>query len=84
VFVKNKSIDPTSFIQEIFGFLEGTSIELQANFKKLTTWNSLNALIIHHKIEEKYGISLDYEVFNKLETIEDLYLTIEKKMRNAS
>tara|TARA_B110000037_G_C16923066_1_gene425253 strand:- start:164 stop:412 length:249 start_codon:yes stop_codon:yes gene_type:complete len=82
--VKNKNIDPIHFIHEVFGFLNDSKLNFSDNFKKLTTWNSLNAVIIHHKIVQAYGVELNYEIFNTLETVEDLYQAVINKLNNAS
>mgnify|MGYP001300587165 FL=1 len=82
--MKNKNIDPIHFIHEVFGFLNDSKLNFSDNFKKLTTWNSLNAVIIHHKIEQTYGVDLNYEMFNTMETVEDLYQAVINKLNNAS
>lgn len=74
--------EATKFIENVFEFTnEEKLIDQKANFKSLTSWNSLNALIIHTNILENYQVDLSVEDFENCDTIQDLWICVKHKMR---
>lgn len=67
------SINSQHFLESVFSFLQEENLSLKHNFKQLTTWNSLNAMIIQHNIEKHYGVILSNHDFEVCTNIEQLY-----------
>ena len=75
----NEQLKLNNFIAEVFGFLESSNLTPETNFKDLNNWNSLNALIIVFNLKNSFGVDLNIEEFNTVDTIYSLYLLAQKK-----
>lgn len=67
------------FIVKVFCFTDKKKLSPKTTFKELSSWNSLNALIIQSNIEEHYNIKLTIEDFHKVVYISDLWLLVKNK-----
>ena len=54
-------------------------ISLADSFKDLDEWDSLARLSLIAMLDEEYEVELESEDFDKLNTLEDLYLFVKSK-----
>jgi len=54
-------------------------INLADSFKELDEWDSLARLSLIAMLDEEYDVELESEDFDKLNTLEDLYLFVKSK-----
>ncbi len=72
--------DTDSFIDTLCDAMEWEDIEMSMDtpFKKLPEWDSLSFLSLLTVLRNEYGISLDVQSFNDIETFQDIYSLIEE------
>ncbi|HVA98886.1 MAG TPA: acyl carrier protein [Bacteroidia bacterium] len=75
-------MDITDFIakieNEIEEFTPGT-LKPETDFRKLTAWTSMHALIIIALIDAEYDVTINGEDLRKSHTISDLYNIVKSK-----
>lgn len=59
--------------------VEENSINLSTNFKNLSVWNSLNALIYIASINEKYNILISSNELASSNSLKELYELLKDK-----
>ena len=58
--------------------LENVELSARTRFRQLEEWDSLNQLSFLVEIEEKFGKTIPRDVFEKMETVEDIAKYLEK------
>ena len=56
-----------------------SEINMSVPFKELEEWDSLARLSLIAMLDEEYEVELESEDFDKLNTVEDLYLFVKSK-----
>ena len=56
-----------------------SEVNMGVAFKGLEEWDSLALLSLIAMLDEEYEVELESEDFNKLNTVEDLYLFVKSK-----
>ena len=71
-----------NFIQNFADIFDDTDRNLftpQTRFKELEEWSSLIALSVILMVDEEYGITIEGKDIENVNTIEELFNTIESK-----
>ena len=75
--------DFISSFRDQFVLLEADEkIEEHTEFKKISGYDSLTALLIISMIDEKYNVSIGGDVMRKCKTIGELYDSVNSKLKN--
>jgi acyl carrier protein len=69
------AVDLTTFLRNVERDMEQASGTLtpETRFRELADWTSLQALIVVAGFERDYGLTLTGDVFDRAETLADLY-----------
>lgn len=59
---------------------EDLDISLSDNFRKYEDWDSLAYLSMIAALDEEFGVEIENEEFEKLETVEDLVNAVNAKV----
>lgn len=73
----------TELILGLFEVTPGSEVTPVTEFKELEEWDSLIALEIIALVDEELNISLNGDDIRSVNTIEDLYSVVMKKMNGA-
>ncbi len=71
--------DTATFIEILCDAMEWEDVEvgMDTPFKTLPEWDSLSFLSLLTVLRSEYGISLDVQSFNNIESFQDIYSLIE-------
>ena len=67
-------------LKEVFE-LDGEEIDLNDSFRDYENWDSMTNLSLIAMIDSEFGVNINSEEFNKLETVQDLFEAIKNKMQ---
>ncbi len=73
----------SKFVQQIaeqFDEIEQSEMTPATEFKTLDEWSSLTALSIIAMVDENYNVILNAEDIRNANTIEDLFVTVKRKI----
>jgi len=74
--MENKFID---LIKETLD-IEDRDLQLSDKFREYEEWNSLALLSVIATIDEEYDVVIEGNVFQKLQTLAELYTEIQKRI----
>lgn len=58
---------------------DASQLAPETQFKKLSAWSSLNALLVLSMIEEEFGVLLKGDDFKNSETLGDIFKIIQSR-----
>lgn len=76
--MEKKFIDLICYVLE----LEDRTLELPDRFDSFAEWDSLAQLTLIAELDEQFGIAIEGTELRSMETLEDLYLRIQKETPN--
>ena len=53
----------------------------KSKFREISGWDSMTGMTVLLMIEEDYGIKIAIDIFNKIYTVEELFLYIKENMK---
>jgi len=61
--------------------IEDRELQLSDKFREYKEWNSLALLSVIATIDEEYDVVIEGNIFQKLQTLEELYNEIQKRIQ---
>jgi acyl carrier protein len=60
--------------------IDDRELQMSDKFREYEEWNSLALLSVIATIDEEYDVVIEGNVFQKLQTLEELYIEIQKRV----
>lgn len=61
--------------------IEDRELQISDKFREYEEWNSLALLSVIATIDEEYDVVIEGNIFQKLQTLEELYAEIQKRIQ---
>ncbi|WP_375585628.1 acyl carrier protein [Cyclobacterium xiamenense] len=67
------------FIDLLKEVLEVSELSLSDNFKELNEWDSLALLTLIAELDEQYGVLIESDELDKIQTVQELFDLVQNK-----
>jgi acyl carrier protein len=67
------------FIDLLKEVLEVSELSLSDNFKELDEWDSLALLTLIAELDEQYGVLIESDELDKIQTVQELFDLVQNK-----
>jgi acyl carrier protein len=65
----------------IFDDVDAGGITMETNFRAISEWGSLPALMLLSVVEDEYGVGLNNNELTSAKTVRDLFVLVEGKRK---